>query len=73
MKQKQFEQFEKELQALQEKYNIYIHADYEEDVDYTWEEEPYVMGVTAYLAYYDAEGMPIVMEDEIEDEIKEEM
>jgi hypothetical protein len=52
----QFEKFIEELNALQDKYDIYIHPEYEEEIDYTWEEESYVSGVNVYFAYYDSEG-----------------
>lgn len=59
MKKSKYEMFIEELNILQEKYNIYIQADYEEEIDYNWDEEPYVSGVHCYLAYYDSDGVPI--------------
>jgi hypothetical protein len=46
-------QFFKEFNELQEKYGIRVSADYEEKIDYNWDEEPYVCGVESYLVLYD--------------------
>jgi hypothetical protein len=58
-----FDSFMEELNNLQEKYNIYIHAEYEEELDYGWDEELYISGVNSYLAYYDSNGMPIATDE----------
>ncbi|MEK4824517.1 hypothetical protein NSS71_08160 [Niallia sp. FSL W8-0951] len=57
--------FLEELADLEEKHGVYIAADYEEFIDYDWEESPYVASVSAHLIYTDKEGNKI-SENEIE-------
>jgi hypothetical protein len=63
MNKEKLECFINELSQLQDKYGIYVSADYEEHIDYNWDEEPYVSGVTAYLIYRDKDGNEITEND----------
>lgn len=60
--------FFKELDDLQNKYGIYIGADYEYEIDYGWDEESYISGANVYLAYYNSEGFEIKDIDNFIDE-----
>ncbi|WP_242730290.1 hypothetical protein [Bacillus altitudinis] len=51
-----FKAFLKEISALEIKYGIHIGADYEEEIDYNWEEEPYTSGIHSFLVYTDENG-----------------
>lgn len=48
--------FLKELGDLEEKYGVYISADYEEEIDYDYDENPYTSHVSAYVVYQDKNG-----------------
>lgn len=52
MEREKLQQFFNEFNALQEKYGIKVLSDYEEHIDYNWDEEPYVSGVESYLVLY---------------------
>lgn len=49
------EKFKNEFEELQKKYGIYVIADHEEQIDYNWNEEPYVSGIQSFLTYRDSE------------------
>lgn len=59
MNKNKFDMFLKELQELENKYGISISAGYEEEIDYTWDEEPYVSRVQAHLIFTDSDGNEI--------------
>lgn len=46
--------FFEEFKALQQKYSVFVSSDYDEQIDYDWEEEPYVSGISSYLVIYDS-------------------
>lgn len=52
MDKEKIQQFFNEFNALQQKYGIKVLSDYEEQIDYNWDEEPYVSGIESYLALY---------------------
>ena len=58
-KDKDLEGFLKELSRLEDKYKIYISADYEEDLDEGKDGQWYTVGVTASVVYLDEEGCKI--------------
>lgn len=54
--------FLNELNALQDKYRIYIDADYEEDIDYGFDGENeylYVSGIDAHVVFVNSGGYTI--------------
>ena len=56
------EEFLKELNALQDKYGIYIDADYKEDWDYSWDGEdeyPVLVGTDAHVIFVNKGGYEI--------------
>lgn len=53
-----------ELKQLQEKYGIKINSNYEEEIDYDYEENPYVSSVKSYLVFTDENGNETTYEDE---------
>lgn len=53
---RKLESFLRELVALEEKHGIYIGADYEETLDYNWDEEPYISSISVYLIFTDKDG-----------------
>lgn len=57
------EQFFEEFKALQNKYGILVSSDYEEHIDYDWEEEPYVSGVSSFLVLYDKNDKKLAIID----------
>lgn len=59
MDKEKFERFLEELHQLEDKHGIHIEAGYEEVLDYNWDEEPYVSGVTACLMFTDKDGNEI--------------
>lgn len=63
MNKEKFKQFLKDLKQLEEKHGIYISASYEEEIDYNWDEEPYVSGVQAVLMYYDNNGNEMTLDN----------
>lgn len=63
MNKEKLKLFLKELAELQEKHGIYVSATYEEHVDYNWDEEPYVSGVSAYLIFSDTDGNEMSMDN----------
>lgn len=52
------EKFLKELNALQDKYGIYIDADYKEDWEYSWDSMSCI-GVDAYVIFVNKGGYEI--------------
>ncbi|WP_440110100.1 hypothetical protein [Paenibacillus sp. QZ-Y1] len=54
--------FHNELVGLSKKFGISIHARSEEEIDYDYEEEPYVSGIGDYVVLSDAEGNEIVVD-----------
>lgn len=56
MDKEKIQQFFDEFIALQEKYGVRLYPDCEEVIDYNWDEEPYVSGVTAYMTLYNSNG-----------------
>lgn len=58
-----FKRFLKEISALEIKYGIHISADYEEEIDYNWEEEPYTSGIHSFLVYTDENGNALNEDD----------
>ncbi|MDE1407084.1 hypothetical protein NSQ93_22145 [Bacillus sp. FSL W8-0445] len=63
MNKEKLKEFLKELNQLEKKYDIYISADYREEIDYDWDEEPYVGGIDAYLVFSDEEGNSMTEND----------
>lgn len=63
MNKEKLKEFLKELNQLEKKYGIYISADYREEIDYDWDEEPYVGGIDAYLVFSDKEGNYMTIDD----------
>lgn len=60
MTNKNIELFMKELDELQEKYKIYISADYNEDCDYDYEGNMHPSGFgESYLVFLDENGYEI--------------
>ena len=55
-------EFHKELVNLTKKFGISISARSEEEIDYDYDEEPYVSGISDYIALSDAEGNEIVVD-----------
>lgn len=53
------EMFLEELNNLQDKYGIYIDADYNEYIDYDWNESPYVSGTEACVIFMNKGGYEI--------------
>lgn len=56
MDKDKFSMFLQELRELEEKYGYCVSADYEEEIHYDWDEEPYVASVEAYLLITDSNG-----------------
>lgn len=56
-------EFIKELNKLEEKYGFRIASSYEEEIDYDYEESPYVSGVHSYLTLIDEEGIELSLDD----------
>lgn len=48
--------FLRELDQLEQKYGMRVVADYEETIDYDYEESPYVSGGQSYLTLLDEDG-----------------
>lgn len=44
--------FFEEFKALQEKYEVFVTSDYDEEIDYNGEDELYVSGISSYIAIY---------------------
>lgn len=63
MDKENLKQFLRELNMLEKKHGIHIIAEYEETVDYDWDEEPYVSGTSAYLVFIDKEGNQMTMDN----------
>lgn len=63
MNKEKLKQFLKELSQLEKKYGIFVAASYEENIDYNWDEEPYVSGVSAYLIFSDKDGNEMSMDN----------
>ncbi len=56
------EEFLKELNDLQDKYGIYIGAEYIEDLEYSFDgegEHEYIVGVDSYVVFMDKDGYEI--------------
>lgn len=64
MNDEQLRQFVKELKALQNKYGIFITSSYEEEIDYDWDEQPYISGVQSFVEFIDSEGQKIQISEE---------
>ncbi|WHF25251.1 hypothetical protein QJS65_10350 [Bacillus altitudinis] len=60
-----FKRFLKEISTLEIKYGIHISADYEEEIDYNWEEEPYTSGIHSFLVYTDENGNALNEDDSL--------
>lgn len=61
------------LSLLEMEHGIHISADYEEEIDYGWEEDPYISGVRPFLIYVDEQGYYIASDDRrLEDSGQEE-
>lgn len=63
MDKKKAKEFIEELNKLQEKFGIHIVSDYTEEIDYNYEEEPYVSGVSSCLILVDTEGFELSLND----------
>lgn len=63
MDKKKAREFLKELEKLQEKYGLQISSNYEQEIDYDYEESPYVSGVNSYITIVDKDGFEISIED----------
>lgn len=48
--------FLNEVRDLQRKYGIYIGTEYDEVLDYDWDERPYVSGIDTYVTLEDKNG-----------------
>lgn len=57
-------EFLNDLKQLQEKYGIKIYSGYDEEIDYDYEENPYVSGVNSYLVFSDDNGNEVTYEDD---------
>lgn len=66
------DEFFKELQMLQSKYEIYIHPDSEDIIDYDWDESPYVTGSNPYITLVDKNDKVLATIDWENELIKEE-
>lgn len=58
MSENTVEMFLEELNALQDKYGIYIDADYKEDWDYRWDGR-YLSGIEAHVVFMNKGGYEI--------------
>lgn len=63
MDKKKARAFLEELQALQEKYDLYLSAGYEEELDYDYGGESYISGGQSYLLLSDKEGFEVSLDD----------
>ncbi|MCP1184990.1 hypothetical protein [Paenibacillus sp. 1781tsa1] len=54
--------FHRELVSLSKKFGISIHARSREEIDYDYEEGPYVSGISDYIVLSDAEGNEIAVD-----------
>lgn len=61
---KEKEIIEKQLSDLQEKYGIYEYSDYEEEIDYDFEENPFVSGgqIVEKISLKDGDNPPIILD-----------
>ena len=56
MDKKKARKFLEEVRKLEEKYGVRIASGYEEEIDYDYEENPYVIGINSFLVLVDEEG-----------------
>jgi hypothetical protein len=63
MDKKKAKEFIEELNKLQEKFGLHISSTYVEEIDYNYEEEPYVSGVSSHLVLVDGEGFEVSLDD----------
>lgn len=63
MDKEKAKQFIKELKQLQKKHGIQITSTYEEEIDYDYEESPYISGVQSYMLLIDNDGNEVIFED----------
>lgn len=56
MNEEKFSNFLSELDKLQHKYGIRIGTKYEHEIDYDYEENPYLSGTVTSLVLIDQEG-----------------
>lgn len=63
MDKKKARKFLAELNKLQEKYGFQIASNYEEEIEYDYDENPYVGSVSSYLVLVDEEGFEISIND----------
>lgn len=63
MDKKKAREFLAELSRLEEKYGMHLTTDYEEEIDYDYEESPYVSGIHSYLVVVDKEGFGLSVDD----------
>jgi hypothetical protein len=68
MNKEKVKRFVKEFKALQDKYGIHIAPTYEEEIDYDWNEEPYVSGVQSYLLLVDEDGNTLNFDEVLEED-----
>ncbi|MGD1416475.1 hypothetical protein [Bacillus stercoris] len=71
MNKEKLKEFLIELNKLEIMYGIHISADYREEIDYNWHEEPYVGGIDAYLVFNDEEGNSMTEDDLDIDNLKD--
>lgn len=65
MNEETLREFAKEIKAIQNKYGIFISSSYEEEIDYDWEENPYISGCQSFVTFVDAEGYEVEFDENL--------
>ena len=63
MDKEKLQQFLMDLNKLENKYEIYISSTYDEELNYDYEENPYVSGVSSQLVFSDKDGNEMTLND----------